>query len=68
MFPVYGGNCLSHKAVYNWVPNISLMMKRSKRGVEMAETTVKRLVCCRFRRTGRVTRQGINVGGRYVEK
>jgi hypothetical protein len=30
MFPVYSGKCLSHKAVHNWVANISLMMKRLK--------------------------------------
>jgi hypothetical protein len=31
MFPVHGGNCLSRKAVYNWVENVSLMTKRLKR-------------------------------------
>jgi hypothetical protein len=30
-FPVYGGKCLSRKAVQNWVANISLMTKRLKR-------------------------------------
>jgi hypothetical protein len=33
MFPVYGGKCLSRKAVHNWVKdvaNISLMTKRLK--------------------------------------
>jgi hypothetical protein len=30
MFPVYGGKCLSRKAVHNWVANVSLM-KRWKR-------------------------------------
>jgi hypothetical protein len=30
MFPVYGGKCLSRKAVHNWVANFSLMMKRLK--------------------------------------
>jgi hypothetical protein len=30
MFLVYGGKCLSHKAVNNWVANVSLMMKRLK--------------------------------------
>jgi hypothetical protein len=28
MFPVYGGKCLSRKAVDNWVANNSLMTKR----------------------------------------
>jgi hypothetical protein len=27
MFPVYGGTCLSRKAVHNWVANVSLMME-----------------------------------------
>jgi hypothetical protein len=40
MFPVYGGKCLSRKAVHNWVANVSLMTKILKRGVEVAETTV----------------------------
>jgi hypothetical protein len=31
MFPVYGGKCLSRKAVHNWVANISLMTTRLKR-------------------------------------
>jgi hypothetical protein len=38
MFPVYGGKCLSRKAVHNWV-------KRLKRRCEVAETTVKRFLC-----------------------
>jgi hypothetical protein len=31
VFPVYGGKCLSRKAVHNWVTNVSLMTKRLKR-------------------------------------
>jgi hypothetical protein len=31
IFPVYGGKCLSRKAVHNWVANVSLMTKRLKR-------------------------------------
>jgi hypothetical protein len=30
IFPVYGGKCLSCKAVHNWVANVSLMTKRLK--------------------------------------
>jgi hypothetical protein len=30
IFPVYGGKCVSRKAVHNWVANVSLM-KRLKR-------------------------------------
>jgi hypothetical protein len=28
IFPVYGGKCLSRKAVHSWVPDVSLMRKR----------------------------------------
>jgi hypothetical protein len=31
MFPVYGGKCLSRKAVHSWVANVSPMTKRLKR-------------------------------------
>jgi hypothetical protein len=31
MFHVYGGKCLSRKAVHDWVANVSLMTKRLKR-------------------------------------
>jgi hypothetical protein len=31
MFPVYGGEGLSRKAVHSWVANVSLMTKRLKR-------------------------------------
>jgi hypothetical protein len=31
MFAVYGGKCLSRKAVHSWVANVSLMTKRLKR-------------------------------------
>jgi hypothetical protein len=31
IFPVYGGKCLPRKTVHNWVANVSLMMKGSKR-------------------------------------
>jgi hypothetical protein len=31
MFALYGWNCLSLKAVHNWMANVSLMTKRLKR-------------------------------------
>jgi hypothetical protein len=68
MFPVYSHNCVSRKAVHNWVANISLMTKRLKGGAELAETTVKGLLCCGFRCTGKATGKCINVCGEYVEK
>jgi hypothetical protein len=57
MFPVYGGKCLSRKAVHNWVEKFSQehlkVADDTRPGAEVAETTVKRLLCCRFRRTGK---------------
>jgi hypothetical protein len=60
MFPVYGGKCFLHKAVHNWVwkrGKHSLMTKSSNGGAEMAETTVKRLLCCRFQCNGKAMGQ-----------
>jgi hypothetical protein len=61
MFRVYGRKCLSRKAVHSWVEQFS--QGRSKvaddapPSVEVAETTVKRLLCYGFRRTGKAMRQ-----------
>jgi hypothetical protein len=43
-FPIYCEKCLSRKAVHNWVPNVSLMMKRLKRRCGSAgfDTLLKR--------------------------
>jgi hypothetical protein len=55
MFAVYFEKCLSRKVVQNWVVKFS--QRRSKiaddaqPGAEVAETTVKRLLCCGFRLT-----------------
>jgi hypothetical protein len=58
MFPVYGGKCLSRKAVDNWVKKFSQGRWKSRRGAEVAETTVKkRFLCWGFRRNGKVTGQ-----------
>jgi hypothetical protein len=50
MLHVYNGKCLSHKAVHNWVANVLLMKK-------VAETTVKILLYCGFRRTDKAMGQ-----------
>jgi hypothetical protein len=61
MFPVYGGKCLSWKGVHNWVEKFS--QGRSKVAddaqpvAEVAETTVKRLLCCGFRRSDKAIGQ-----------
>jgi hypothetical protein len=57
IFSVYGGKCLSRKALHSGVEKYS--QGRSKvaddapLGAEMTETTVKRLLCCGFRGTGK---------------
>jgi hypothetical protein len=52
MFSVYGGKCVSRKAVYNWVEKFSQGRSKvgddAQSGAEVAETTVKRLLCCGF--------------------
>jgi hypothetical protein len=61
MFPVYGGKCLSRKAVHNSVEKISQgrskVVNDARLSAEVAETTVKRLLCCGFRRTGKAIGQ-----------
>jgi hypothetical protein len=61
MFPVYGGTCLSRKAVHNWIKKFSLRRSKvaddTRPGAEVAETTVKTLLFCGFRRTGKAMGQ-----------
>jgi hypothetical protein len=61
MLPVYGGKCVSRKAVQNRVdkfsPGRSKVADEARSGAEVAETTVKRLLCCGFRSTGKVMGQ-----------
>jgi hypothetical protein len=56
-FPVYGGRCLSRKAVHNSIEKSSegrlKFADDTRAGAEVAETTVKRLVHCGFRSTGK---------------
>jgi hypothetical protein len=53
MFSVYGGKCLSRKAVHNWVEKFSQGRSKVADDAGVAETTVKTLLCCGFRRTGK---------------
>jgi hypothetical protein len=50
MFLLYGGKCLSHKAVHNWVEKFSQgrsnVADDARPGAEVSETTIKRLLCC----------------------
>jgi hypothetical protein len=61
MFPVYGGKCLSRKAVHSWVEKFSHGRSKvaddARPRAEVAETTVNRHLCCEFRRTGKVVGQ-----------
>jgi hypothetical protein len=72
MFPLDGGKCLSRKAIHNWAEKFSQGCSRvaddARPGAEVPETTVKRLLCCGFRRTGKRQNKCINAGGGYVEK
>jgi hypothetical protein len=56
MFPVYGVKCLLCKVV----PPLSQWWGWN-RGVDVAETTVKRLLCCRFWHTGKAMGQSVSV-------
>jgi hypothetical protein len=57
MFPVYGGKCLSHKAVHNLVEKFShersKVADEARPGAEVAQITVKKLLCLGFRCTGK---------------
>jgi hypothetical protein len=60
-FPLDNGKCFPRKGVHNWVEKFS--EGRSKVAddarpiAEVAETSVKRLLCCGFRRTGKAMGQ-----------
>jgi hypothetical protein len=59
MFPVYGRECSSRKAVHNWVEKFSQgrlkVADDARQGVEVAETIVERFLCCAFRRIAKAT-------------
>jgi hypothetical protein len=61
MFPLYGGKCLSRKAVNNWVQKFcqgrSKVADNARSGAKVVETTVKRLLCCGFRRADKAVGQ-----------
>jgi hypothetical protein len=61
MFPIYGSKCLTCKAVHNWVEKFSQGRSKvaddARPGAEVAETIVKRLICCGYRPTGKAMGQ-----------
>jgi hypothetical protein len=71
-FPVYGGKCLPRKAVHSWVEKFSIGGSKVAHDAlpseEVAETTVKRLLCCEFDALAKRWDKCTNVGGRYDEK
>jgi hypothetical protein len=57
MLPVCGGKCLSRKAVHSWVEKFSQERRGCNGGAKVAETTVRRLLCCGFRHAGKAMGQ-----------
>jgi hypothetical protein len=61
MFPVYSGKCSPYKAAHNWVKKLSQgrlkVAEDALPGAEVAERTVKRLLCFGFWHTGKVMGQ-----------
>jgi hypothetical protein len=61
MFPLYGGKCLSHKAVHKCVEKSSQSLSKfandARPGADVAETTVRRHLFCGFRPTGKAMGQ-----------
>jgi hypothetical protein len=55
--PIYGGKCLSCKAVHNWVEKFSQgryeVADDAPPGTDATETTAKRLIRCGFRLIGK---------------
>jgi hypothetical protein len=61
MFPVYSGKCLSRKEIHNWVEKFSQGRSKvaddARPSAEVAETTVKILLCCIFQLTAKAMEQ-----------
>jgi hypothetical protein len=61
MLPVYDGKYLSRKTVQTMVEKFSQGRSKvaddARQGADLADTTVKRLLCCGFRRTGKAMGQ-----------
>jgi hypothetical protein len=67
---VYGGKCLSRKAVHNWVVNVSLMTTRLKRKCGSGRDNSQKISMYAAILDALVKRWDncINVGGGYIEK
>jgi hypothetical protein len=64
MFPAYGVKCLPRKAFHNWVEKysegVSKVADYARPGAEVAETIIKRLLSCGFRRTAKATMEDMS--------
>jgi hypothetical protein len=71
MFPVYGGKCLSRKAVHSCGEKFSQGRSKvaddTRQSAKVAETTDKRLYAVGFDALVKRWDKCINVGGRYVD-
>jgi hypothetical protein len=56
MFPVFGWKCLSRKVLQPWGQRYA-DNEEVETGAAMAEITVKKPLCCGFRRTGKAMGQ-----------
>jgi hypothetical protein len=72
IFPTYGGKCSLSKAVHNGVEKFteerSKVVDDVRLAAELAEITVKILVCCGFDALVKRWNKCVSVGGGYVEK
>jgi hypothetical protein len=60
MFPAYGVKCLSRKAIHAWIDKFSQGYSKvaddARPGEEVAETIIKKRLCCGFLPTAKAMR------------
>jgi hypothetical protein len=72
MFPLYGGKCLSHKAVHNWVDKLFHGRPKVSDDETVARNWLRQqskdFYAAGFDALVKLWNKCINVGGGYVEK
>jgi hypothetical protein len=72
MFPVYGGNCLSRKAVYNWIEKFPQGRRKSQMMPDQVQKWLRQqskyFYAAGFHTLVKLRDHCISVGGGYVEK
>jgi hypothetical protein len=68
LIPVYGGKCLSRKAVHNWAANVSLMTKKLKQRCGSDRDKSEEFSAAGFDALVKRWDKSINVRSGYVEK